>query len=338
MLANARFGLFAGALVIGTLSQGCAAPTGSSPQFVHARAEVVGGPSATTPMTKRAAIRPMDDSEGAGVQIVELNGYYQGCMDLAGPWSVAVNGADIQLDNPALMVVQNDVNCQLIATEVRADQLYEATSPQQLSVWDPSQASQFTALDSDGGSPQVAFYASGTNTDPGFSGDFTLVLFYSAGANDMTTAMSATYSTSSASVVSDQIPAPDYGVDLSQIEIQTDANQVVMETSGQATFYLNYQSGTGYVIDDGTLPENPTFGQLDAMYTSQSPTLVQGSYFQVDASTFDLQGYQLPLVRNVIIAGGWTNSVTSYQVMSITFNGATDLTSDAKRVLTTIRK
>jgi len=339
MLANARFALSAGALFIGIAAQGCSAPTASSPHFVHGSAEISG---ATSSAAKTDLVKKMVDPampRYSGVQIVELNGFYQGCTDQQGLWSVAVDGSDIQLDNPALMVVQNDVNCQLIATEVRADQLYEASAPLQMSQWGLSQASSFTPLASeDGGAPQVAFYASGINTDPDYYSDFMLLLIYSPGPNDTSVGTGATFTTNSASLQTDQVPAPDYSVDMSQMSVQVDANQMVQSASGPASFNFSDVPGMGYVIDDGTLPPNPTFAQLDALYTGQSPTPIQmWNNFSIDQSAFSLQGNQLPLVRNVVIASEWLNGVASYQFISITFNPANDATAEVKGIRT-VRK
>jgi hypothetical protein len=333
MHANVRFGLFAGALSIGIVAQGCSAPpSDSSPHFVHAHAEIVGASSSAA---KKAAVKVMEGTESS-VQIVELNGFYQGCVDRDGPWSVAVTGSDIQLDNPPLMVVQDDVGCQLVATEVRADQLYEAAGPLPVN-GGPSQSSSFTPLASDGGAAQVAFYASGFNTDPSFGTDFTLILFYSPGPNQTSTGTGATYTTNSAGLQALQAPAPDYTVDLSQMVIQTDANQMVVSASGPASLSLGGFPGSGYVIDDGTLPANPTFGQVDALYTSQPPMQLQWNGFAIDATALSLASNQLPVVRNIVIAGGWIGGVRSYQVISIIFEPATDLTPSAKRIQT-VRK
>jgi hypothetical protein len=344
MLANSRFALSAGALFIGVAAQGCSQPVDSSPHFVHGRVAVtsVAASAASTDggtasAVKTAAVKTRDQNFEPGVPLVELNGFYEGCIDRTGPWSVAVTGNSITLDNPPLMVVQGDVNCQLIATEVRADQLYEAATPLQIDSWFPSPASSFTPLVPDG-APQVAFYASGANMDPGYGDDFTLMLFYSPGPNQTSAGTGATYATSSAGLEANQVPAPDYSVDLSEIAIQTDANQTVTSASGPVSFSINGTTGTGYVIDDGTLPTNPTFGDLDALYTGQSPTPVPwNNSFSIDASALSLQWNQLPLVRNVVIAGDWITGVRSYQVISVTFEPATDLTPMIRRIQT-VRK
>jgi hypothetical protein len=334
MLANPRIALFTGSLSIGIAALGCSAQPGA-PHLVHATAEIVGGPSAVSSGTANtAAIKPMlaPPPQASGVQIVELNGAYQGCVEMSGAWSVAVNGSNVDLDNPPLTVVEADGNCQLVITSVRANQLYVASSPL-LAGGEPQQSSSFTAASEDGGTPQVAFYANAVNTDPGYFGDFTLILFYSPEPNQTSTGTTATYTTNSASPAEiDQLPTPNYSVDLSQMTIQTDANNVVTSASGQASFAFNSISGSGYVVDDGTLHDDPTFGQLDALYTSQTPTPIpwDGS-FAIDASALSIQGTQLPAVRSVVIGSDSMNGVSAYQNVTIAIAAADDSTPNGEK-------
>jgi hypothetical protein len=317
MLGNARFVLVTGALFLGIAASGCSAAPGAA-HLVHATAKVEGAPSATP---KTASLRAMDDPQDSSVQIVELNGTYEGCLEMSGAWSVAVNGSDVVLDNPPLEVVQADFNCQLLLTSVRADQLYFPTSPLQISDW-MGQSSAFSPQASeDGGAPQVAFYASAGNMDPGYFNDFQLLLFYSSAPNETSSGTSATYTTNTSSgAEADQVAAPDYSVDLSQISIQADANGLVTSASGPVSFNYQWTPGSGYVIDDGTLPANPTFGQVDALFTSQTSSPIQWGNFSVDQSAFSLQWNQLPLVRNVVIQNAWGSGLSSYEVVTITFN------------------
>jgi hypothetical protein len=326
MIGNRRLGLLTAALFLGIAAPGCSAPS-DAPHLVHAKAEVAGSMSGTSSgTTKTAAIKPkaMGLSDESGVQIVELNGVYQGCVQMSGAWSVAVNGNDgIVLDNPPLEVVQADFNCQLLVTSVRADQIYTASSPIQTGEFGPQQTSSFTVASEDGGAPQVAFYANAWNMDPGYFGDFTLFFFYSPGPNQTSAGTTATYTTNAArDAQTDELPAPDYSVDLSQMTIQTDANGWVTSATGPANFTFNSVQANGYVIDDGTLPANPTFGELDALYTSQSPTQLTccGNWsFSIDASALSIQWTQLPAVRNVVIGGGW-GGLSTYQNVAITFS------------------
>jgi hypothetical protein len=334
MLNNRRLGLLTSALFLGIAAPGCSAESGA-PHLVHARAEIVGGPSSASTTAKTAAIKPMGVSDASGVQIVEVNGVYQGCLEMSGAWSVAVSGDDVELDNPPLAVVQADFNCQLVITSARADQLYVASSPRPAGGGEPQQSSSFTAPSGDDGAPQVAFYASAVNTDPGYFGDFTLLFFYSPGPNQTSTGTTATYTTNTANPVDvNQLPAPDYSVDLSQMTLQTDANNWVTSASGPASFAFNSYPGSGYVIDDGTLPPNPTFGQLDALFTSQTATPIPwGGNFTIDASALSLQGIQLPAVRNVIIGNDWFDGVSAYQNVSIAFASPSDpIPGSGKRI------
>lgn len=328
MFATRRFGFVAGALLLGGAAQGCSAPAGSSAQVVHARAELVGSTSSGL-KTATASKRPMAETQGPGAQIVEVNGIYQGCTDREGPWSVAIE-SDVALDYPALTVVQNDASCQLIATEVRGDQLYEANAPL------PVDLSATTSFSPQGAAGSTSFYASVLNLDPGFGGDFTLVLFYSPDVSQTTADMGVTFSTTSAGLVANQIPAPDYGVDMSQMTIQVDANEVVQSASGLAIFNVESIGGLGYVIDYGTLPPSPTFAQLDALYGSQEPASIDWGGFQVDASMLSLEGSTLPVVRNVVIGTDFVNGVRSYQVITIDFEPPVDTTRSPQ--LATVRK
>ncbi len=336
MLQNARFGLLTGALFAGLASTGCSAPTAATPHLVHAHAEVALAPSApSSSAAKTAEIKPMNVTHSSGVQIVELNGVYQGCVEMSGAWSVAVNGNDVALDNPPLTVVQADFNCQLLVTSVRADQIYTAASPIPTQMG-PEQSSSFSAV----GTSEVAFYASAWNMDPGYFGDFTLFLFYSPGPNQTPTGVNATYTTNPASPAqAEQVPAPDYTVDLSQMTIQTDANNWVTSASGPATFNFGSNPGSGYVIDDGTLSANPTFGELDALYKSQTPTPItwyQG--FSIDASALSIQWNMLPLVRSVVIGNDWMNGVSGYQNVTITFEPASNAIPDGEKRFQSTKK
>jgi hypothetical protein len=217
-----------------------------------------------------------------------------------------MNGDDIILDN------------------LRADLIYTASSPILAGEFGPQQAaSAFTAASEDGGTPEVAFYANAWNMEPGYFDDFTIALFYSPGPNQTSAGASATYTTDAAGPAwADQVPVPDYSVDLSQVTIQTDANGWVTSASGPVNFTFNSVQGSGYLVDDGTLPANPTFGELDALYTSQTPTPLTccGHWsFSIDASTLSLQWTQLPAVRNVVIGNEWMAGVSAYQNITITF-------------------
>lgn len=116
----------------------------------------------------------------------------------------------------------------------------------------------------------------------------------------------------------EQLPAPDYAVDLSGVAVETDARGVVADASGTVHLLENAQTGEFYVIDsDETL--DSSFAAIDDAYTSGIPVEVNTT---IRVESFELIGQTLPAVRNLIVLHS-ADGVKTYQVLRITFSTGT---------------
>ena len=101
--------------------------------------------------------------------------------------------------------------------------------------------------------------------------------------------------------------------------LRDNANNIVTSATGNASLTDGSTTGTGYVVDDGTLAATPTFGQLDAAYNAGTETAIAGANPTIAASAFHLVGADLDVtnVRTLIIRRV-TSGVAAYQAFKVT--------------------
>jgi hypothetical protein len=252
-------------------------------------------------------------------ELASIDGTYGGnCIDRSGAWSVAVAGG-AALHNAPLSVAEGDTNCVLTLTALNTNASYVASPPIAMtSAYQPS-GSAF-AIEGDGGSAPIAFYANAMLSSTSFAADFVINLVYSDDPNLVASDASTTYVTRSASATTSQVPAPDYSLDLSQISVRAAVSNVVQSAAGSASLNFNTVAGQFYAVDSGgTLGANPSFAQIDAFYQSQTPAAVSGSATSIPASAFGLAAATLPAVRSIVVANT-SSGVPAYEVVTVTFD------------------
>ena len=128
--------------------------------------------------------------------------------------------------------------------------------------------------------------------------------------------MTSTSSTTSGS-------SPNYSLDLKKGAFAitvSDTTSSVQSSTGTANLVQGTITGNGYYVDQGTLPSNPTFAQLDTAYAGAATTAISGSPVQIPASAFGLTGVNLTssVVRTIVIQRNVSGG-HSYQTFAVTF-------------------
>lgn len=253
-------------------------------------------------------------SQALSLEVLQwVNGTYGvGCTNRSGSWSARISGTD-PMDHAALSVITNDVGCVLTMTELYDGATYVATPSIALGTSYAGSASEMAVA-----AQPLAFYANARLSSVAFSSDFALTILFSDDLGDASDSTSATYSSvSSASNQEVQVPAPDYTVAFGSFVLQTDVNQAVTTASGTMALTENAQTGEFYVVDNNQ-SLGATFDAIDTAYDAGTPAAVGAT---IPAASFTLVGETLPVVRNIIVLHA-TSGVKSYQVIRVTFNGA----------------
>ena len=256
---------------------------------------------------------------GLGATAVKsINGTYVGCFQRSGAWSVNVSGGT--LTNPALTVVKDDTSCTLQVTEVVADQTYAAAAAMTLTTSYAANATAFAP--SSGGS--TAFMANAMLSAVDFASNFTLTLLYSDDLSQTTAPdVTGNYATVQASSAVLTVTAPNYTISLTSgtpFTFQLDANKIVQSVAGNASLTDGTITGSGYVIDNGTLPASPTYVSVALVYAAGTERLITGSNPVIPSSYFSLTGQNLTstVVRTVIVSRT-VSGVKAYQLFKISF-------------------
>jgi hypothetical protein len=299
-----------GILTLGTMATACSA-----------------GPQQTAHTAAGSSVVPtvaITNRMGPALQLGELASidgtYGADCIDRSGPWSVAVGGSSVALNNARLSVAEGDSNCVLTMTALNTRAAYVATPPLAMtSAYQPS-GSAFAALLDDGGSAPIVFYANAMLSSTSFTGDFVINIVYSDDPSLVSSNASTSYVTHSATAATSQAPAPDYTIDLSPITVRASASNVVLTATGSASLSFNTVAGQFYAVDSaGALTASPTFAEVDGFYRSQTPAPVSGNATTIPAAAFALAAATLPAVRSVVVANT-SSGVPSYEVVSVTFD------------------
>ena len=247
-----------------------------------------------------------------------VNGTYGvGCIGKAsGSWSARIAGT-ATMDNAALSVVTNNTACTLTVTTLVADQAYPAAPSIALGSAYANTASSMSV----GG--YLRLYGNAKISDPAFASNFVVSFLYSDDPNAVTTGVTSGHSMVSSTSTATSVTSPSYTVDYATdyFTVLTDAANIVTSTSGKLDLIDGATTGTGYVINAGTLASSPTFAQIDAAYTAGTPVAITGANPQINASAFSLSGVDLtsPVVRTIIVETV-TSGVAAYQTIKITIS------------------
>jgi hypothetical protein len=300
-------------LALGALASGCTQSTAQ---------ETVGATAEVTDQTSQAL-----QVEHGNVRAI--NGTYDGCTDRAGWWSVPVK-KDTVLDYSQLTVVKNDIHCRLQVREIISDLRYmtpwtldvkssfaSAAMPFYLS------QSQYQPLGGSNANPDwnaVRFYANAMISPSDFSSDFKISLLYADKQENASSSNQSGYAKWDSKSFATQSPPPNYAMS-DKIAVKTDANNVVTLALGSLELSYGGVGGEAYVVDFGTLPDSPTFDDVDRRFKKQKPgesMPITQQNPQVSAGEFKLEGMTLPLVRTVIIRH-LVEDVPSYQTFRVKF-------------------
>ena len=250
------------------------------------------------------------------------NGTYGTCVDRAGSWSLPLDSFAGTPTNPLLSVVKDDTGCVLTLTslttgveETPLDWVENAATPS-IEMTDTFQvaASSFAS---------DAFYANARMSAVSYAADFTVAVLFSDDPDLAVTGTdTAGFIASSATATSQQVAAPDYSIAMTNIDVQTDAANIVEVATGTAQLTEGSAPGEGFMVltsDPGT-----THASIDAAYEAGTETLLSSlTTLQIPAASFDLVGADLTAnaVRYVVISHT-ENGVRSYQVITVTFQPA----------------
>jgi hypothetical protein len=260
--------------------------------------------------------------------LTSVDGIYGAqCTDRSGAWSAAIDGHTGDLANEALTVVQNDTNCILELTALRVivdttETIYLAVPTFDLTADYQTAGSAFRVAPGDGGAAATTFYANALLSSVSFAADFVITVLYSDDPERTTASSTATYSSWSASAVSDLVPAPDYTISMTSLLIQTDVNNVVTDFDQYAQLSAQDQTGEFYVVRANALPETPSYADIHTAFQEGTQAAVPVN-LQIPATAFSavLQGRDLTAgVVGYLIIVHAEDGVPSYQLVTITFH------------------
>jgi len=248
--------------------------------------------------------------------LLYANGTYgAGCAERSGSWSVAIDGYADARDHPALSVIKDNTACVLTLTELVADLTYGGAPTIALAGSYADDASAFSVSDAG-----TAFYANAKLNATTFAADFIVSIIYSDDPSLVSGgSQNAGYTTVTASAESNNVPAPGYAVDLTNLSIQVDNANVVDAASGTASLSLADGAQAGEFFAVLTSDPGTSFAAIDAAWGAvSSPTAMSQT---IAASAFALGGADLTggLGRWIVILHAQAG-VRSYEVIAVTFN------------------
>jgi hypothetical protein len=173
-----------------------------------------------------------------------------------------------------------------------------------------------------GGTPAELFYGNAKVNTSTFASSFVVNLLLSDDPGTASGSNNAVFASVSGSSQTDLVPPPDYSFSTAGITVQADVNGLVTSVAGNLALTDGSNTGSGYVINLGTLPATPTFTEYDAAYNAGSAVAISGANPAVPASSMLAAGVQLPATRTVIVRRS-DNGVIAYQAIKITFNAPT---------------
>ena len=245
---------------------------------------------------------------GFNVGLRSINGTYgAGCRDRTGSWSLEIDDL-AELDHPALSVVNNDTDCVLTLTELVAENGLPVAGAPSIAMTDAFQVSPSSFQDA------VLYFANAKLSSLTYQEDFTLSLIFSDHEENVGS-HGATLESSASTATAASIPAPNYTLDLTGITLQTDAGNVVLESSGTADLTLVADEADGYAVVEAS--GLTTYAAIDAAYQAADVPFTTS----IPAAAFTLMGTDLTgtQVRSLIIAN-IVDGVHSYRIFEVTFH------------------
>lgn len=245
--------------------------------------------------------------------------YGSACIGRSGDWSVAVDPRATLL-HPPLSVAMGNEACVLTLNSLTTDRDYGAAVPIAMTAEDRKENVAFEAL------PDAPIFCGNAHLAPiAFDRNFVIsLLAVDVGALGLCVQPpGADVVTSTA--LADSVPAPNYLLDLSSLQVATDDRDVVQTATGAAELTAGSVIGQDYVVLVALAPK-PTYADIDAAVHSAARTSLVGQAPQIDAGRFGLVGIDLATspVRYLIVANT-AHAVPSYQVFALTFHAAVRL-------------
>ena len=259
------------------------------------------------------------ESALSAASISSIDGTYGGaCGGHAGDgsdtWSLSAGAS-------TLAVAKNDTDCVLtIANIVAGGNTYAGTPAIGLSTADTWKLSP-SAFASSG---QASFYANAKISALTFAADFGITLLVSDSQTAAASDKATTFETVNGTVSSLTVLAPNYTIDMTSMNIQKDANAVVLSTGGYAQLVEGATPITGqdYAVYLGSLASAATILQMTTAFAGAAAqgSLASLTSLRVPSSSFSLNGLDLhtSTVRTVIVRN-MVGNVPSYQLFTITF-------------------
>jgi hypothetical protein len=255
--------------------------------------------------------------------VIELNGSYgTGCLVREGQWSVATTAVE-NTTHPLLDVVRGNAACTLTLDSLRIGMneasatLFVADAPIPIGQSFQPTGAAFRSM---GAGPVLLYGNARLLPDMSFNSTFMIQAIYSDDPNMVSANVSAGFEVVASEAVAGAVPAPNYGIDVTGLSLQVDANNIVTAASGSAVLLDMSQMGESFVITSTDLGANPQYVDVDAAFSAGTSMALAGGNPTIGAAAFALDGVDLstPQQRTVIVAhdGG---GVRSYQVISIRF-------------------
>ena len=115
-----------------------------------------------------------------------------------------------------------------------------------------------------------------------------------------------------------ELPPPDYELDLSTFAFELDARRVVVSVTGEARLTEGRRSGESYAIDEGSLPERPTFGDYDEAFRKGTPRPLESPPLAIAGPLLLTVGTSLsePIKRTIVVSRR-ADGVVTYQALRV---------------------
>jgi hypothetical protein len=112
------------------------------------------------------------------------------------------------------------------------------------------------------------------------------------------------------------LPPSDYTLDLTDFTFQLDAQRVVVSVTGDVRLAQGRRSGESYVIDQGSLPDRPTFGDYDEAFRKGLRHPLASPPVDIPGSAILAVGTAMrEPVRRTIVVSRSTDGVVTYQAL-----------------------
>lgn len=227
-------------------------------------------------------------SSGAPGKINSIQGTYgPGCTNRLGTWALSLDGQCPALPDAPLSVEEGNGTCQLTLTTVVVDCVPYRTRGLPLA---PNYQSFGYPFFKDGDCDPT-FYGNGNATDflgiPPFV--IKVLIDHNLGKTNQPYIVQADHI--AAFVIDQTIPAPNYTLDVSALDIKINASRIVVQATGVMTLVPGIHSGERYVIVPELAAAQRTYAAIDALFGTQ-PQFSVGT--PIPAAVLNVVGQSLP--------------------------------------------